>query len=739
MPLANPRTSHFQMYADAKKGEICKGDSGGPVMWKNKEGRYILLGTLVSTGNSQHCLQDNPTTGTIGYSVNKVSHFLIKILNFMSRDRSQSTCMHEDCNPNNYGGVKTTYILHTHARNGTVLHKQLATPCQYVEELDYNKFVCPVDLPATRFKQLQLTRDGKKTVFKGNSWRHCSFCTKDHSSNIDPMDWSDSHYLDEITAGSLLLTQYGGLESPYAELIYILPKRSSYNPYHETCQIDGRNGHIRCPVYQGTGFLGHKCIFPENVCDGKNDCEGGWDESPHLCAGKCDYWFQHQHPNLAFPSLKNEEIKKVSTSTAKDCQEECKDNKDCKKYNWWGLGIKDKIENQCELMKDLMVTDMFGVTTTNKERHVTRGPAECPMLSGNGGRKCTATNGIPYRDGIFLIQAYNGKFLAAKPMEYFVEVKVMPLTYKSVTRRDWAVSPQNEILNANQGEWFFKFTKKGGLDDSYFEIHSGYGNDHFYAPQYLSVRTDKINITAEQKSDSSLHLQKWYMEPIRPDRGLNEVRIYAKDAQSRRWYLTLPDITSNDREYRYSGYVHTISDFATDGTRPIQIQGKKDAWDAEEWQVTKNSDLHRELNNQVFRIFECDYELEKGITERGLSRRKYEYVNLKNIINSDKAYLSKDSILKDIFGVSEALYEQSIVEDSLELLVDLVDKVMNESDNLHDYAGRMKMHPVEFRKMSDTWRQYAAARKRKNECHTDNLCLFVDRRMRTPFHSLRDL
>ena len=27
-------------------------------------------------------------------------------------DRSQSTCMHKDCNPKNYGGVQTTYIMH---------------------------------------------------------------------------------------------------------------------------------------------------------------------------------------------------------------------------------------------------------------------------------------------------------------------------------------------------------------------------------------------------------------------------------------------------------------------------------------------------------------------------------------------------------------------------------------------------------------------------------------------------
>ena len=34
----------IMIFLQAKKGEICKGDSGGPVMWKNKEGRYILLG-----------------------------------------------------------------------------------------------------------------------------------------------------------------------------------------------------------------------------------------------------------------------------------------------------------------------------------------------------------------------------------------------------------------------------------------------------------------------------------------------------------------------------------------------------------------------------------------------------------------------------------------------------------------------------------------------------------------------
>ena len=40
-------------------------------------------------------------------------------------------------------------------------------------------------------------------------------------------------------------------------------------------------------------------------------------------------------------------------------------------------------------------------------------------------------------------------------MEYFVEVKVMPLTYKSVTRRDWVIlieRKDNDKLSINSAE-----------------------------------------------------------------------------------------------------------------------------------------------------------------------------------------------------------------------------------------------------------------------------------------------
>ena len=39
-------------------------------------------------------------------------------------------------------------------------------------------------------------------------WRFCSRCEKTGSNTLDPLAWSDSHYLDEITAGTFLLKQY---------------------------------------------------------------------------------------------------------------------------------------------------------------------------------------------------------------------------------------------------------------------------------------------------------------------------------------------------------------------------------------------------------------------------------------------------------------------------------------------------------------------------------------------------
>jgi len=756
----NPQTSHFQLkHPEGTEAEVCTGDSGGPVMWESPEKRYVLIGVIAGGVGSKSkdgygCELNKPinTKERVTVFATKVSHFLLKILDFMSSDRMHSTCQHADCNPHRRPEEKTTFMLEVKEGIHTI-NTRLAPPCIMLTELgplDHEEnTICPVGLEADRHRIINLQEFRALQETSGSTrWRYCSPCDKSSNADENPLAWSDVHYFDEITAGTFLLSQYGGLESKYDQLTKLIPDRSNEKPHEDVCDIENSSGFLRCQDPSNTDDFLQQCIFPENICDGRFDCASGWDESPHLCIGKCDYWFQYQYPNLAYSTYPRQIISEASVANAKECQERCVDELWCTHFNFFGgYNVENiRIENSCVTMSDVINKGRAPLARSNKERFVTRGIKQCeesisksnPNVNSQNIRQCTPVNGIPYRNGIFLIQAYDGKFLSSIPEER-THVRVAPQLFHEITKKDHKISSKNGNLTLNPPEWIFHFNKDQELHESYFHIFSGFGNDEIFSQRSLTMQNEPFAFLKEMKGTNN-EPQKWYFKPVRKERGYTEVKIYTKNDDGIRGYLTLPDDVAGDREYHYTKDNGNDGKFVKDGERPIVDVETLTEWDLKKWELFEKPNQEDAIQTQVFRIWECDYGLQNdGFKTRGLQRKVYAKENIRDLIVEKKAEmdpLETEEFFTKMFGISHGRMQKVLLEETLDDLMTLIDTEMNRSSSLHDYAGRMKISYREFKTMVLSWKVYVLEIKHKagkNPCDQDKMCVFLNKRINDDF------
>jgi len=759
----NPQTSHFQLiHPEGMASEVCTGDSGGPVMWESPEGKYVLLGIIAGGIGSKSkdgygCELNKPTNTKerVTVFVTKVSHFLLKILDFMSSDRQHSTCQHADCNPKKNTEEKTTFMLEV--KDG--IHKintRLAPPCIMLTELDpYNheeNTICPVGLEADRHRIINLQEFRALQETSGSTrWRYCSPCDKSNNSDENPLAWSDVHYFDEITAGSFLLPQYGGLESKYDQLTKLIPDRSSIKPHADICDIENSSGYVRCQDPSNSEDFLQQCIFPENICDGRSDCASGWDESPHLCIGKCDYWFQYQYPNIAYSTVRKHTISFESAASAKECHKRCVKEASCTHFNFFGgyNAESSNIEDYCVTMSDPINPTTAPMARSNKEKFVTRGIKQCQKESKNT-RQCTPVNGIPYRNGIFLIQAYDGKFLSSIPGEK-THVRVAAQLFHDIVKKDhmrisstpdpdfWKISSKNGNLTSNPSEWIFRFHQNEVLYESYFEIFSGFGNEIIFSDRFLATQNEPIAFLKEMTGPND-KIQKWYFKPVRKERGFTEVKIYTKNDDGVRRYLTLPDDVAGDREYHYTKDNAEPNKFVKDGERSIKDVGTETEWDLKKWKLSEKGNQEDAIQTQVFRIWECDYGLEHGFAVRGQQKKVYEKEKIRDLIEEKKTEMELQGRLEEfftnMFGISHGRIQKILMEDSLDELITTIDEELNKSSSMHDYAGRMRIHYKEFTNMVLSWKLYILEVQQNGAntaCYKDKLCAFLRKRVNDGF------
>jgi len=608
------RTSFLEIVFPAGPKRICKGDSGGPLMWQNpKTKKYVLLGIMAGFSGKENCMrdQDSKEHRTIFM---KVSEFLPKIINYI-KGSNETVCMHPDCKSKNSNGiVKRTWLANIHDTTSEV-YQTLNSPCFYglgvgvtKQEPIHSLHVCPVGLSGDRTLDIKFG-PGRNP----EGWRNCASCP-------DP-DWDASHLIDEITAGSMSQDPYFGVETPQLKPEDFVD-RKNHLPYMDVCETNVNHEHdlLKCPKHDVPGAPTHECLLPENICDGRNDCYDGWDESPHLCNGKCDFFYQYQYSNLSYNILATKKHESYQSS-AKKCQKECVQDLFCTHFNWKGdnLAFSDKI---CETIEG-PYSNMFEPSTDDTAR-VVRGPVQCGDRNDPGSYfSCVPTIGAPYRSGFFLIQTKTGHFLEAMSITNPKDDRawIKPSEFVAVTRRALWVEKPVGIKSFNGAEWILVFQGKTSMGESWFLIRSGYQNGHLPNKYLTAERGNQISIKKKKAryGNGRSENQRWYIEQAKQETGFLEVKIYSKLGNVQ-VYLTSPIPLENDDG---NNYHHNPA--AGDKQYPLKIQNAASA---------------AEYNTQVFRMFECDHALESGKVIRGIKRKTFKNYNIKKMLAKMTANMS---------------------------------------------------------------------------------------------------
>jgi hypothetical protein len=325
------------------------------------------------------------------------------------------------------------------------------------------------------------------------------------------------------------------------------------------------------------------------------------------------------------------------------------------------------------------------------------------------------------------------------------DVRVSPELFKDVVKNHHAPAAKNVNLTRNPAEWILRFHKQEFLDDSYFHIFSGYGNDHIFTQRSLTIGNNEPQAFLRETSATN-EPQKWHFEPARKERGFTEVRIYVKGHNDERKYLSLPSDVIGEREYHYSKPADVAEDkFERDGDRDIATVGTNTDYDLKKWQLHEKSGQPDDaaVESQVFRIWECDYGLANhaGTTARGLQRDVYKKTNLIDLLTDKSEYMKKigrlEDFLTEMFGISYARVQKTLFEETLADLIASIDKEMNKASSIHDYAGAMRIHTNEFNIMMIAWPNYIQETKDtkggNKGCEDDQLCLFLDDRVKDGF------
>lgn len=679
--------------------ETCKGDSGGPLMWKHPDnGRYIVLGTLKAGIVQGKKCQLNRVSSKPALAVSyftRVVELLPSILDYMKGGKS-NLCLHKDCKRETTQIVKRTWLANIKGVPGfSGVYQTLNSPCFYSEGIGIGekKFapanICPVG--SDRSIDIQY---GKGST---NGWRTCEPCGRNESP-----DWDSSHFLDEITSGSMSMPQYKGVDKPVIG-IDNFPDRENHLSYVDVCdtKVNRENEVLVCPETIHSGkVVNNKCLLAENICDGRNDCHDGWDESPHFCHGKCDVFHQYQYSNYTYKALDGEIVRLSSDATARECHTSCQNDQGCTHFSYLGLG--EHASDKCKHYKGTLTTNIKAITEPTLQNLLAiRGPAHC----GDPEKQdtyfdCKPTIGPPYRSGIFFIQSKAGRFLT-QFLGTEVRLGLKSVEYSNLAKRSFWHDLIDKQLYLNTGEWILKFYGETSMADSWFSIQSGVtGGDN--PIQFLTINNrvpklqSKINNHHDEKGSKS---QRWYIEQASAEQGFLEVRIFSK-LGNKKWYLKSDATYSNEEAYNFD---------STESRVP-------------------NANLKIESVEQnpfnkghVFRLFECDHGLETGVEKRGIKRlvidkSKYSIVEMlrKSTAGKDANTTNaiQEGILRRVFGITHTRFAVSKLSGyGYTHLIDQISFIFQASDSLLDYAGRMRIPSSGYEKLYTSWTEAFEAEK----------------------------
>jgi len=738
-PATRGKTNHFHLLVNkARQRAACQGDSGGGLMYQYPDSKKMyIMGTLISSGGSFN--RDCDLTGQkydFYMVANKVTFFLEWIVEKMKPPAEQENyCLHQDCKRSHSTNMITnrTWIIDY----GT---PRLEAPCASYFEGNY---VCPVDLKGDRHVKMspEIPNNGNYgPTLEKEKWRFCDVCSGDP-------DWASTNYLDEFTAGSFSSKPVAApntmqFEEAVHPALLPNPNYDSQLPYESLCDVFAEDSnHVYCPT-SSLKHADHICILSEHICDGYDDCPDGWDESPHHCIGKCDLFTQYQYPWYLYPEIKGHYTETIQ-KTPMDCFDKCQSEPACNHFNWFGISSRhyDKAATCVTMSKyNLPAThdDQHVETTSISETYVIRGPRECPGLADARNTKCEPTNGIPYRTGIFLIQAFNGQYLENN-------AKFSSQTFEDVTKKTTFFST-NGLSSSKTTEWILHvYGSNQDLYGNYFKIVSGYGQSASYKERFLTLVKSgdgaKIRLltelTPDQTPDKS---QRWYMKYTRPKRGDLEVKIYSMLENSQtKYFFTFP-YTKDFGNSEYHIYLGLGAHIDHSVKSKLEVNSE---------------DLQgKSTMRQAFRLLECNYYLDSGEENRGLIRKApnasdHAYLEglFEEAFHNDKGFYLPDSgtvigtdgklyytrpdasevvhagkIFKKLFGLSNARFYQmrKQAEKNNDYTMHYISETMSKSTSIFDYAGKMRIKPKAFGIMFNTWKSLSEANKNDLLCNADS-------------------
>jgi len=700
--------------ASIKRGprEVCTGDSGGPLMWKNPaNGRYIILGALKSSPSK--CLSDKDVP-LHDAKFSRVDDLLPDILDYMKGGRN-NLCMDKDCKRDSTQIVKRTWLAKISGYPGQRdLYQTLNSPCFYQEGVGLGRaklepaYVCAVG--GHRSIDIPYGRGSTNIMVKGGptgdvtAFRTCKPCGKDRKGNDKPQDWDSSHFLDEITSGSMSQPGYKGIDTPPITPDNF-PDRENHLSYVDVCdtKVNEENEILTCPEVPYTGGA-HKCLLAENICDGITDCHGGWDESPHTCLGKCDFYHQYQYSQYVYKKTKGAIT--INVDSAKKCHALCLDFDSCSHFSW----LDNKYTpDRCTILSGILSTNVRAFTEpTQSNLLAVRGPVMCGRRD-NQNRlfDCKPTVGPPYRSGIFFIQSKTGHFLNRYPGSS--NVNLAATVYNKIARKNYygkqiAFDGSDEHEYLNGGEWIMEFTSDTNMEDSYFVIRSGVeGGQH--STQYLTAYLGSVNVTTRigvrtNFGDGYKTNQRWHIEQTAAQQGFLEVKIWTK-LLHKKWYLTSDATYDNDDGNNFDSQ-NTVS------ASTLKL-------------LSEDNQQNINGNRQVFRLFECNHGLDTGVEIRGIKRNLHDkpVYDIKAMLLKATAGLDaqtkinvEEGILRQVFGITHTRYEASKMQnDDFDNLVDTIDEAFAASESLLDYAGRMRIPDSDYRKLRTSWITNVSAAK----------------------------